>query len=337
MAGHLGKAFEMVVESLSMPDAKDLDVLSINPKAELQICNHLLDDHEALMRFHDEEGYILIRGALDPDSVKEARQAMFAIMERHGLIEPGTTEPVWTGKPFAGGMEESPEFAGISRRLVEHPTNLKVMEKILGEPAIMLPIAQYRTYPPGGSITGVHQDGFFSPGIKKYKPVWMPMVDCPREMGGLMVAVRQCNRGFFHNIAKTPSHIPEGVIPDEAWATIDYQAGDILILNPCSPHASMPNTSNKCRVTIDTRVQSASEPCVLMATIVEASIDSICVALEDGSQRSFRVDGNTFSRIEHPGIRQTPEEYLASATPGKSIVVVFDGDHAETLRRASAN
>src|SRR3546814_8888992 len=95
---------------------------------------------------------------------------MFAVMERHGLIEPGATEPVWTGTPSPGGMEESPEFSGIARRLIENPANMKLMEKILGEPACIIPIVQYRAYPPGGSITGVHQDGFFSPGIRNYKP-----------------------------------------------------------------------------------------------------------------------------------------------------------------------
>src|SRR3546814_3272214 len=79
---------------------------------------------------------------------------MFAVMERHGLIEPGATEPVWTGTPSPGGMEESPEFSGIARRLIENPANMKLMEKILGEPACIIPNVQYRAYPPGGSITG---------------------------------------------------------------------------------------------------------------------------------------------------------------------------------------
>ena len=38
----------MTTHALSMPDAVDLDVLSIKPKGELQSCNHLLDDHAAL-------------------------------------------------------------------------------------------------------------------------------------------------------------------------------------------------------------------------------------------------------------------------------------------------
>lgn len=327
----------MTVEALYMPDAPDNDVLAIKPGRELESCNHLLDDHEALMRFHDEEGYILLRNVIDPQSVEEARKAMFAIMERHGLIEPGSTDATWTGKPFPGGMEESEEFAGIARKLIEHPANARLLEQILGEPASLVPIVQYRTYPPGGSITPIHQDGFYSPGIKDYKPIWTPLTPCEREVGGLMVAVRQCNRGYLHNLAKRPSNIPAGVIPDDSWATTDYYPGDVLVINPYTPHGSMPNVSKRCRVTLDTRVQSAANPRALLASIVEATEDRIRVQTADGVERDFRVDDDTFIRIEHPGIRQKRGEYVPAACPGKKIVVVFDGDHAEMLRRASDN
>jgi hypothetical protein len=327
----------MVVQALHMPDAVDSDVLAVKPQRELESCNHLLDDHEALMRFHDEEGYILLRNVLDPDSVEEARKSMFAVMERHGLIEPGATIPVWTGTPCPSGMEESEEFSGVARKLIEHPANTKLMEKILGEPARIIPIVQYRTYPPGGSITGIHQDGFYSPGIKNYKPVWTPLANCEREVGGLMVAVRQCNRGFFHNTAKSPPHIPAGVIPDDSWATTDYFPGDVLIINPYTPHASQPNISNRCRVTIDTRVQSAADPRVLSAEILAADENSIHVRDASGTERTFSVDDNSFIRIQHPGIREDRNEYAKQQLVGRKIVVVFDGDHAETLRRASEN
>ena len=325
----------MAVESISLPGAEPLTVNDINPVRELEDCNHLLGDHEALMRFHDEKGYILLRDVISHEALDRCREEMFAFMVRHGLIEPGATEPVWTGKPFPGGMEESPEFSGISRRLVEHPENLKVMAQILGEPAAMIPIVQYRTYPPGGSTTGPHQDGFYSPGIKNYKPVWLPITNCEREVGGLAVAVGQCNSGYFHNLAVPPFNIPLGVIPADSWATTDYYPGDVLVLNPYAPHASMPNTSNRCRVTIDTRVQSAAHPRVLLADVLEAKPDSIRVRSTDGLERNFRVDDDTFIRIEHPGVRQSIEDYVANTEVGRRIVVIFDGDHAETLRRAS--
>ena len=97
----------------------------------------------------------------------------------------------------------------------------------------------------------------------------------------------------------------------------------------------MPNTSNRCRVTIDTRVQSAAHPRVLLADVLEAKPDSIRVRSTDGLERNFRVDDDTFIRIEHPGVRQSIEDYVANTEVGRRIVVIFDGDHAETLRRAS--
>ena len=209
------------------------------------------------------------------------------------------------------------------------------MEQILGEPAKMIPIVQYRTYPPGGSITGPHQDGFYSPGIKNYKPVWLPITACEREVGGLAVAVGQCNHGFVHNLAEPPFNIPEGVIPEDSWATTDFFPGDVLVLNPFAPHASMPNTSNRCRVTIDTRVESSAHPRVLLADVLEVAPETIRVRSEHGEERTFRVDKDTFIRIDHPGVRQSVDDYVARTAIGQRIVVIFDGDHAETLRRAS--
>lgn len=327
----------MASRALHMPEAPDADVLAVTPTQELRSCNHLLDDRAALMRFHDEEGYILLRGVLDPASVTQARDAMLEVAARHGLVAPGDASATWTGTASPAGLEESPEFAGIARKLVENPANAALFEKVLGEPAALIPIVQYRVYPPGGSITGIHQDGFYSPGIVNFKPVWTPLTPCERELGGLMVAVRQCNRGFLHNVAKTPSPIPAGVIPDDAWATTDYFPGDVLIINPFAPHASRPNTSTRCRVTLDTRVQSAANPRVLLAEVIEAREDDILVRTSDGTDRRFRVDDDTFIRVDHPGVRQKRSEYMQTAPAGKRIVVVFDGDHAETLRRSSEN
>jgi len=148
----------MPTQTVELPDARDLDALDIRPQGELESANHLLEDFSALSAFHEEKGYILLRQVLDPGSVAEARDSMFEVMIRHGWIEPGSTIPRWTGKPVERGMEESPEYAGICRRLVEHPANMKVMAKILGEPARMVPIVQYRAYAPGTPTTGVHQE-----------------------------------------------------------------------------------------------------------------------------------------------------------------------------------
>lgn len=112
----------MATQALSIPAAKGIGVRSVHLRHELHSRNRPLGNHEALMRFRDEEDYILLRDVLEPGSVERARQAMFAVMERHGLDEPGANERVWNGKAFAGPMEESAEFAGIARGGRERPT-----------------------------------------------------------------------------------------------------------------------------------------------------------------------------------------------------------------------
>lgn len=324
------------LQAVNRPDADDLGVADINPLRELENCNHLLDDHAALERFYTENGYILLRGVLDPGSVAEARDAMLAVAEELGLVEHGDKTGKWTGKTLLDSLEESELYAGIARRLIEHPSNLAVMEGVLGEPACTVPIVQYRTYPPGGPVTVVHQDGFYSPGIQDYKPVWVTLTPCTREMGGLAIAVGQNQRGYFHNVAKpSPYPFPRDAVPDEAWATTDYMPGDVLIVHPFTPHCGMPNRSDKVRVTFDTRVQSASNPSAVAATVKAVSSNSVAVELDGLGEKTFSVDETTFIRVVSPGKREPFEGFADYTKPGMRLVVVRDGDRAVMLRKAA--
>ncbi len=164
--------------TLNRPDAEDIDALAIRPTRTFESCNHLLDDHDALERFYSENGYLFFRGVLDPRSVAEARDAMLAVAaDEYGLIEKSDPDGRWTGKAYVSRSEEDPVFAGISSRLITYPANQQLLAKVLGEPTCMVPIVQYRLYPPNGPVTMIHQDGFYSPGIHDYKPLWVPLVE----------------------------------------------------------------------------------------------------------------------------------------------------------------
>jgi ectoine hydroxylase-related dioxygenase (phytanoyl-CoA dioxygenase family) len=326
----------MSVQALNLPDAKDLNVLDCEPRGELESCNPLLDDFPALQRFYEDNGYILLRQVLHKPSVEEARDAMLAIAARHGLVRPGDPMGTWTGKVIDPIPEESVEYAGISRRMFAYPENLAVIAKVLGEPACMVPNVQYRLYPPNGPITIVHQDGFYSPGIHDYKPVWVTLTPCQRALGGLMVAVRQNKRGYFHNLAKpSPFPVPEGVIDPASWSTTDYMPGDVLIVNPYSPHASRPNRSDRLRVTFDTRVQSARKPSALAATVKAATPSSITVDVDGVGERTYAVTEQTFIRVLNPGIREPFARFAQITKPGMRLLVVIDGDRAVMLRKAA--
>jgi len=326
----------MTVDVINRPETEDLSVTDVHPVGELQSCNHLLDDHAALEAFYQENGYILLRGVFDPASVAEARDAMLNVAADLGLVERGDPTGKWNGTPFPGKMEESPVYAGISKKLIEHPTNLAVMEKVLGERAAAVPIVQYRTYPPNGPVTVVHQDGFYSPGIQDYKPVWVTLTPCTRAMGGLAVAVGQNKRGYFHNVGKpSPYPFPRDAVPDDSWATTDYMPGDVLIVHPYTPHCGMPNTSDRLRISFDSRVQSAANPSAVAATVTAVTPNSITVDAEGLGTRTFIVDEDTFIRVVHPGVREKFEGFADYTKPGMRLVVVRDGDRAVMLRAAA--
>lgn len=326
----------MTIQALNMPEAVDLDILSVRPSLEFEICNLLLENPGELQAFYEQNGYLFFRDVLERASIQRARDEMLDIAaDVFGLIEKGDVTARWTGKPLENWSEDSPVFSGISRRLIEEPANLALLEKILGEPACMVPNVQYRLYPPNGPVTKVHQDGFFSPGIQDYKPLWIPLVPCPREVGGLMVAVGQHKRGYYHNLAKpAPFPIPEGLIDEESWATIDYEPGDLLVVHPCSPHGGAPNCSDRLRVTLDTRVQSAARPSAF-AGVVQA-VTPTTVTLDTGGGPlgvvTLSVGEETYIRVLDPGRREPFETFAEYTTPGMHLLAVKDGGRALMLR-----
>lgn len=330
---------QKIFPPVNRPDAIDIDTPSIKPVREFEVCNHLLDDHDALEAFYEENGYLFFRDVLDPASVKEARDAMLAIAaDEFGLIEKGDEEGKWTGKAYPSGSEEKPFFSGISKRLIDYPANQDIIAKILGEKPSMVPIVQYRLYPPNGPITMIHQDGFYSPGIEDYKPLWIPLTPCPREVGGLMIAVGQNRKGFLHNVAKgAPFPIPADAIDPDSWATIDYQPGDLLVVHPYSPHGGMPNTSDRIRISFDTRVQSARNPTTFEATVDAVTPTSVTVTSPDANVGTvtLSVDPDTYLRPRDPGIKEKFEDFVDVTKPGMHLCVVREGDRCSMLRMGS--
>ena len=330
---------QKVFPPVNRPDAPDIDGTKILPKREFEVCNDLLNDRKALEAFYEENGYLFFRDVLDQDSVAGARNAMLDIAaDEFGLSEKGDPEGKWTGREYPPMSEERSCFEGISSTLVAHPANQAVIAKVLGEEPMMVPIVQYRLYPPNGPVTVIHQDGFFSPGIHDYKPLWIPLVPCPREVGGLMIAVGHNQKGYLHNIARQPPYpLPADMIDPDSWATADFEPGDLLVVHPCSPHGSTPNRSDRLRVSFDTRVQSAKNPTTFRALVQSVTPQSVTVKGDDRNVGSMTLslDPESFVRIRDYGRREEFSDFATVIEPGMDLVVVREEGRCAMLRRAS--
>lgn len=319
------------------PEAGDLDAGSIRISRNLADSNELLDDWAAMNARYEEDGYLLFRGVLDRDSVRRALKRMMVVAAKLGIIRPDTEEPVWTGRDVALKLEDSPEFSGVCKELITDPKNVPVFEKILGEPFCQVPIVQYRAYPPHYPLSLAHQEGFQSPGVVGYRPVWMPLVDIDEAMGGLALALGVHKRGYVHNMNRPPLFpIAADAIPEDAWATTTFHPGDLLVIHHQTPHVGLFNRSDRVRFSIDTRVQSARNPSVVLGNVVSASNRSVTLQLQDGPLATYPLAEEGFLRTsENPGAKLSKDEFARITSPGLRVIAAVRNGEAVMVRRAS--
>jgi len=317
-----------------LPDAEPMDFRSIKLGGRLRESNDLLEHLDALNERYEADGYLFFRSILPIEAVDQAREAMMAPLLEQGVID---REGRWIGGEAPSPAEESPLFQGVWKSLFEYPGVKAALDRLLGEETEAVPIVQYRAYAPHDARGGVHQDGFHTPGVANYRPVWIPLIDMEEEVGGLALAVGQNKNGFYHNLAQQPRcPVPEGVIDPTSWATIDYRRGDVLVVHPHTPHTGMPNRSDRVRFSIDSRVQSAANPATVMGAVTAFDLDS--VTLRVGSDlTTLQLSDDTFIRIgEDRGRRMSRTEFVEEAREGVVLMASRDGDRALMLRRAAA-
>jgi hypothetical protein len=90
---------------------------------------------------------------------------------------------------------------------------------------------------------------------------WMPLIDCPMQVGPLQVAAGSHTQGVFDFHIGAGAGGIEIVDPLEGhWVSGDFAVGDVLIFHSMVVHKGVPNRSDKLRMSMDVRYQLASEP-----------------------------------------------------------------------------
>lgn len=247
---------------------------------ELRSSNDILNDTEALRQRLQEDGYLLIRGFHDREEVLEARMEFLRSLQAAGKLDPNAPiEEGIIGPENKGGMwgksaddlqEEFPHFLNV----VNSPKVFSFFEQLLGGDVMTYDFKWPRAIAKGGN-TGAHYDNvYMGRGTKNVYTMWTPFSDIPLELGTLAMLLGSQNyekiKQTYGQMDVDRDNVATGWFSDDPveivdmyggqWATTTFEAGDAIIFGMFMMHASLNNTTNRFRISSDTRYQLASEP-----------------------------------------------------------------------------
>jgi hypothetical protein len=242
--------------------------------AELVPGNELLDRPPALRARMDADGFVFFRGLLPTPDLLGVRRAILECCRDGGWLAPGSPLDEGRADPARATVEPEPAYNAVyhqvQRRqpfhaLAHHPALLGTLGAILGDAPLPHPLKIARLIFPRNvaHTTPPHQDYPFIQGTPETYTTWIPLGDCPRELGGLEVNRATHRAGpFAYHVAMGAGGM--GIRADElpdAWHSTDYRVGDVLVFHSRMVHRGLPNlTADRLRLSVDYRYQSPAAP-----------------------------------------------------------------------------
>ena len=179
--------------------------------------------------------------------------------------------------PIIDVSEDTPFWTGPAIfNLIKTPDLLDVVQSIIGPEIASNPIQHIRIKPPqellpedqqaSGLVgsTPWHQDAAVIPpeAGTELITVWVPINDSPVEMGCLQFMEGGHTSGLIrHGLGSVDGlALPGNVAADSKVVIVPARRGDILLIHRHCPHASLPNTSDQLRFSLDLRFHPADQP-----------------------------------------------------------------------------
>ncbi len=233
----------------------------------------LLPHPEKLRLQAQELGYACFRGLLPPADVMDLRRRILELCSGEGWLDAGA--PILAGIAAKGCRVVEGEAAWFRfyakaqrlrafHALNHHPALLAAIGALIGGPVLPHPRVISRVVMPGTArhTTPPHQDYWYIHGTRETWTTWLPLGDCPSELGGLALLPGSHLRGV---LPMRPSLGPGGqeVDADLAgdWHTGPMHCGDVLVFNSLTVHQARDNhTADRVRLSADFRYQSPQEP-----------------------------------------------------------------------------
>jgi ectoine hydroxylase-related dioxygenase (phytanoyl-CoA dioxygenase family) len=232
---------------------------------ELQACDLT---PQSLREELSSRGYVLIRKLLSYADVTDLLDDITQILSSEGWLLPGHDPLERIANIGAACGDPDPSFKRAYREvftlesfhaLPHKPALKRVMKMVVGEEVLIHPKAIGRLIFPNCERLTVHphQDYRFMNGDPECYTVWIPLHDCPTDVGPLQI-LEGSHRFGFQKHEDENLHVPEipaGAAMGDEWVGSKINAGDVLIFHSLTVHAASPNRSDKLRISLDCRFQ----------------------------------------------------------------------------------
>jgi hypothetical protein len=250
---------------------------------ELRDSSTVATDPGALARRLADDGYVFLRGALDPDEVRAARAEVFRRLVEVGEIRPPAAEGIATGQSRRvesvadlGAFWKSVSEGAALRRVTHGPRLRELLTRVAGAPVRAHDYLFLRAAPVGRT-TGLHFDyPFFARATERVYTSWVPLGDVPATDGPLVIVegshrftdLHDGVRGFdvvYDTSRKAQLAADFGEFAasrDCRLLTADFRGSDVCIFGMFTLHGSLDNHSpiGRVRLSCDVRYQPAAEP-----------------------------------------------------------------------------
>jgi len=243
-------------------------------------------DAEALCDDAKRNGYIFISQLIDPGVVLEMRRRVLEQCQQLGWLTHDGDLILGQLPPVSQADVTGDAFVELQRRVFSqaeiiefgrHANLIRVFETIFGSPVkpdcghvcrVVFPFAWELTTPP-------HQDGNYLRESTELWTAWIPLGDCPIELGSLAVWPGSHRFGLLPHDDNPTNGLPKGSsqqenswsrkegspkcisVPNEVvWAASDFRCGDVLLFHCLTVHRACPNVSSGLlRISVDYRFQ----------------------------------------------------------------------------------
>lgn len=213
-------------------------------------------------------GYALVRALLPQSDVTQVLANVVQVLSAAGWLLPSHDPLARIADRSAACGDPDPAFKDAYQKvfnlesfhaLPHHPALQQVMKMLVGDRLLIHPKPIGRLiFPRCEQLTvHAHQDYRFMGGDPECFTVWIPLHDCPPDIGPLRVVEGSHRLGYVHHEDEN-LHVPEISTTTDLggdWVGGRINAGDVLIFHSLTIHAASPNVSNQCRISLDCRFQ----------------------------------------------------------------------------------